>query len=141
MPFSPSPHTPYQWSDSPAQGTMLDSDHLIAAEQDLVSYTQQTITAYDTYAEGQFMHQQDGSVVTVSSTTDPLGRTNIATSTIAAPSLQQFVSVMDSPWNAKGDAKQATTGAITTGSNTLTGVAGITSADQTKPITVAAAGP
>lgn len=57
MTFVPPPHTPYQWQNAPATSTPLDAAHLEAAETDLVTYAQQVVAAYDTYAQGQFIAQ------------------------------------------------------------------------------------
>lgn len=56
-PFVLPSHTPYQWQNAPSTQTPLDAAHLIAAEQDLVAYIQQMASSYDSYAQGQFVHQ------------------------------------------------------------------------------------
>ena len=41
MTFPVPAHTPYQWQNAPSSNTPLDAAHLIAAEQDIVTYVQQ----------------------------------------------------------------------------------------------------
>jgi hypothetical protein len=79
------------------------------------------------------------SVVT-NSGTDALGRTQvIGTSSVKAPSLQQFVSVMDAPWNAKGDAAEVLDASITSGTNVVASATAAWAVGQC--VTIVAAGP
>lgn len=52
--FTPPPHSPFPWFDTPSTQTPLDSANLMAAESDLISYAQQVVAAYDTFANGEF---------------------------------------------------------------------------------------
>jgi hypothetical protein len=51
MAFTPTSHTPYPWEDGPYSGTPLDAVNLIAAEADLVEYTQTVGTALGAYVD------------------------------------------------------------------------------------------